>query len=66
MSRDAVETLSPEEIERNHIVAVLRTTKGNKYKAAKLLKMSRGTLYRRLRAYGLDRLVRNPLDGLEP
>ncbi len=66
MSRELAGPLSPEQAEREHIVAVLKTTRGNKYKAAKLLKMSRGTLYRRLRAYGLDRLVRNPLDGLEP
>lgn len=52
--------------EREHIIAVLKAANGNKREAARLLKMSRGTLYRRLREYGLSRLVRKPLDGLEP
>lgn len=56
---------SLKDIEREYIVSVLRQTKGNKLLAAKLLKISRGTLYRRLRAYGLEHLVRDPLQGLE-
>ena len=53
-----------EPIEREHILNVLRAAKGNKREAARLLKISRGTLYRRLKAYGLHHLVRQPLDGL--
>ena len=52
------------EIEREHIIRVLKEVKGNKLKAAEILKISRGTLYRRLRSYGLEHLVRDPLEGL--
>jgi len=63
------ETVTPlgdvvNEAEREHIITTLRLTMGNKRKAAKLLRISRGTLYRRLKAYGLHHLVRQPLDGL--
>jgi two-component system response regulator AtoC len=54
-----------QEIERKHIIKVLREAKGNKLQAARILGVSRGTLYRRLRLYGLERLVRDPLEGLE-
>ena len=58
--------VSLKDVERDHIIKVLREAKGNKRLAAQLLKISRGTLYRRLRAYGLEHLVRNPLHGLDP
>lgn len=52
------------EVERDHILRVLKQVNGNKLQAASILKISRGTLYRRLRAYGLEHLVRDPLHGL--
>lgn len=59
LERETVET-----IEREHIIAVLRRTNGNKRQAAKLLNISRGTLYRRLKDYNLSKLIRKPLEGL--
>lgn len=56
---------SLEAIEREHIKSVLRLTSGNKRQAAVMLKISRGTLYRRLRDYGLDKLIRKPSDTLD-
>jgi transcriptional regulator of acetoin/glycerol metabolism len=46
-------------------VRALQLTKGNKQQAAKLLQMSRGTLYRRLRDHGLEKLIRRPLEELQ-
>lgn len=60
MSDESLETA-----EKEHIKSILRLTKGNKREAAKRLKISRGTLYRRLKAYGLERLIRNPMASLE-
>jgi transcriptional regulator of acetoin/glycerol metabolism len=56
---------SLQDIEKAHILRVLREANGNKLLAAKLLRISRGTLYRRLRSYGLEHLVRDPLQGLD-
>jgi DNA-binding NtrC family response regulator len=56
---------SLETVEKEHIKSVLRLTNGNKRQAAKLLKVSRGTLYRRLRDYGLDRLISRPQDAIK-
>jgi transcriptional regulator of acetoin/glycerol metabolism len=53
-----------ESIERDHIIFVLKQAKGNKLAAAKILKISRGTLYRRLKQYNLEHLVRDPMQGL--
>lgn len=50
--------------ERERLLNALRQTNGNKQRAAKLLHMSRGTLYRRLRDHGLDTLIRRPQDEL--
>lgn len=46
------EDFSPlEEMEKNHIMAAVERTEGNKAKAAKLLGISRDTLYNKLRKY---------------
>jgi two-component system response regulator AtoC len=42
------------ELQRQHITLALRTAKGNKTAAARLLGMDRKTLYRKLEAYKLD------------
>jgi transcriptional regulator with PAS, ATPase and Fis domain len=47
-------SLSLEEIEKRHIVRVLKETKGNKVKAAKILGIDRRTLYRMAERFGLD------------
>ncbi len=41
------------EVEREHILRVLKWTKGNKKRAAEILGIERGTLYARLRSYGM-------------
>jgi two-component system, NtrC family, response regulator HydG len=40
--------------ERSRIVEALKKTNGNRIRAAKLLKISRASLYNKLRAYGID------------
>ena len=45
---------SLEEVERNHILAVLDETGGNKTKAAEKLGIGLTTLYRKLQSYGLE------------
>jgi DNA-binding protein Fis len=57
--------MSMQDIEKERIKSVLRATKGNKRKAAVMLRISRGTLYRRLKDYGLERLIRRPMDSLD-
>jgi DNA-binding NtrC family response regulator len=42
------------EVERRHVAAVLRRSKGNKARAAKALGVSRRALYRLLEKYGLE------------
>ena len=44
-----------ESVERRHIVATLRYTKGNRRNAANLLGIARSTLLAKIRRYGLDR-----------
>jgi two-component system response regulator HydG len=39
------------DVERQHILATLRTAKGNKALAAKMLGIDRMTLYRKLESY---------------
>lgn len=43
-----------EEVEKNHIISVLNETGGNYSQAARLLGISRMTLYNKARAYGLN------------
>ena len=47
------EWLSLDEIEKRYVLDVLNAVDGNKSSAAQLLGLSRKTLYRRLRIYGL-------------
>jgi len=42
------------EMEKNHILNILNEAGGNYTKAARILGISRGTLYNKIRAYGLD------------
>lgn len=45
--------LTLEEVEKNHILRVLSTTNWNQKKACEILNLSKATLYRRLKAYGI-------------
>ncbi|HXD23231.1 MAG TPA: sigma-54 dependent transcriptional regulator [Gemmatimonadaceae bacterium] len=51
--------LSMAAAERTHIVHVLESVQGNRLRAAKLLGLSRQTLYNRLHQYGLDEAQRS-------
>ncbi len=46
--------LSLEEVEKRHLARVLRETRGNKVKAAKILGIDRRTLYRMAERFGID------------
>jgi len=46
--------LSLEEVEKRHLVRVLKETKRNKVRAAKILGIDRRTLYRMAERFGLD------------
>lgn len=50
-SADEVDLLPLEEIERRHVLRVLDAVGGNKRLAAKILRIDRGTLYRKLGRY---------------
>ncbi|MEJ2046975.1 MAG: sigma-54 dependent transcriptional regulator, partial [Dehalococcoidia bacterium] len=45
---------SLKEIERSHIMGILNQTSGNYTEAARILGISRATLYHKVKAYGLD------------
>jgi len=47
-------TLTLEEVEKRHLILVLKETRGNKVKAAKILGIDRRTLYRMAERFGLD------------
>ena len=51
--------LSLEELERRHLLDVLRATEGNKSRAATILGIERSTLDRKLKRYGLTRATLN-------
>ncbi len=46
--------LTLEEVEKRHLIRVLKETKGNKVQAAKILGIDRRTLYRMAERFGLD------------
>jgi DNA-binding NtrC family response regulator len=43
-----------EEVEREHILAMLRYTKGNKLRAAEMMGIGRYSLYRKAERLGID------------
>ena len=43
-----------EEVEKRHLIRVLKATKNNTVKAAKILRIDRRTLYRMVERFGLD------------
>ena len=52
-SLDPEELLPMEEVERRYILHVLKTVGDNRTRAAKILKLDRKTLYRKLQKYGV-------------
>ena len=53
-SHDPHELLPMEELERRYILHVLKLVGGNRTSAARILKLDRKTLYRKLQRYGVD------------
>ena len=53
-SSESNDSLDLKSVERNHIVKVLRHTRGNKTEAARLLKIGLTTLYRKIEEYGIN------------
>ncbi|MBM4137942.1 MAG: sigma-54-dependent Fis family transcriptional regulator [Nitrospira sp.] len=56
-------TLTLEEVEKRHLVLVLKETKGNKVKAAKILGIDRRTLYRMAERLGLN--LEDAIEGVK-
>ena len=52
--RDRDVLLTLDEVEKRHLALVLKETRGNKVKAAKILGIDRRTLYRMAERFGLD------------
>lgn len=50
----AEQDLSLAEIEKRHILAILKRTQGNRSKAAEILKIGRNTLIRKIEEYGIS------------
>ncbi len=53
-THNPMELLSMQEVERRYILHVLNTTGGNRGLTAKILKLDRKTLYRKLQLFGVD------------
>ncbi len=53
LGTSAIPGTSLKEVERNHITGVLKQTSGNYTEAARILGISRATLYNKVKAYGL-------------
>ncbi len=53
LGTSAIPGTSLKEVERNHITGVLNQTSGNYTEAARILGISRATLYHKVKAYGL-------------
>jgi two-component system response regulator AtoC len=53
LGTSAIPGASLKEVERNHITGVLKQTSGNYTEAARILGISRATLYHKVKAYGL-------------
>jgi DNA-binding NtrC family response regulator len=54
-SYDPYDLLSMEEVERRYILHVLKIVGDNRTAAARILKLDRKTLYRKLQRYGVDK-----------
>jgi transcriptional regulator of acetoin/glycerol metabolism len=52
-----------EALKRERVLAALESTKGDKEQAARLLGVSKRTIYRLIDRYGLDKDTDNPSDG---
>jgi len=53
LGTSAIPGTSLKEVERNHIMGILNQTSGNYTEAARILGISRATLYHKVKAYGL-------------
>ncbi len=53
-THNPTELVSMQEVERRYILHVLKTTGGNRTLTAKILKLDRKTLYRKLQLFGVD------------